>query len=258
MSLQTTLAEIKKLQPFAAEDVNSGPSETLNGRRGRKSQAIESIKRLKRQYKQDLLLNSVFIIATGSGREEFAKTATSEEFNLFSADPEDFYRDLANRVPQSLYLGKAGVSNIFEVLGRHLEDKMMELDINEYNQLIFKAEHAQQINSVEQFTKLIRSAINKQIGSEIAGINALNSLVEVAIERNNAADITPIVLVVEDESFALDLLKDLNRLTSRVFLSVIGDASDKLKSIDGAMVLADTNKGTIKQALKAMRKSSKK
>lgn len=42
MSLQDTLTEIKRLKPFAEEDTNVGPLETLNGRRGRKSQAIES------------------------------------------------------------------------------------------------------------------------------------------------------------------------------------------------------------------------
>ena len=258
MSLKTTLTEIKKFQPFAVEDVNSGPAETLNARRGRKNQAIESLKRLKRDYKKELRLNSVFIVTTGSAREDFVKVATEEEFGLFSANPEQFYQDLANRVPPSLYLRKQGVSNIFEVLGRHLEDKMMELDINEYNQLIFKAEHAQQIDSTEQFARLVKSAINKQIGSEIAGIQAIDSLVDTAIEKNHASDSTPIILSTEDEQFALDLARDLKRLTNRVFLLVAGDATDKVKSVDNALVLQDTTKKSIKDALKTMKKGLKK
>ena len=257
MSLQTTLEEIKKLQLFANEDVNSGPVETLNGRRGRKNQAIENLKRLKRQYQQDLMLNSIFIIATGAGRDEFAKMAT-EEFGLFSADPEQFYKDLATRVPTSLYIGKQGVSNIFDVLGRHLEDKMMELDINEYNQLIFKAEYAKQVNSVEEFTTLVRNSINKQIGSEIAGIQAVNSLVDLAIEKNHADNTTPIVLSTGDEQFALDLLKDLGRLTSKVFLSVTGKSTKTLKSVEGALLLKDASKESVELALKEMRRNLKK
>lgn len=257
MSLQTTLEEIKKVKPFAEEDTNSGPVETLNARRGRKSQAIESLKRLKRQYKQDLLLNSVFIIATGSERADFTKLAT-EEFGVFSADPEQFYQDLAKRVPPTLYLGKQGVSNIFDVLGRHLEDKMNELDINEYNQLLFKAEYAQQIDSLDQFTSLIKKAINKQIGSEIAGIQAINSLVDTAIDKNHSDKITPIILSTGDEQLAQDLLNDLGRLTSRVFLSISGDASETLKTLDGAVILKDSNKSTVGNALKAMRKSIRK
>lgn len=256
MSLKTTLEEIKKIQPFAIEDTNSGPVETLNARRGRKQQAIESLKRLKRQYQQDMLLNSVFIIATGSGRETFAQIA-GEKFGWFSTDPEAFYKDLAKRVPPALYLGKTNVSNIFDVLGRHLEDKMMELDINEYNQLLFKAEYAQQIESVEKFTKLIQGAINKQIGSEIAGINAINSLVEVAIEKGHSAQITPIILSTGDDQLAMELLRDLGRLTSRVFLSVSGEASQLLKSTDGALVLEEANKTTVSTVLKNIQKRLK-
>lgn len=257
MSLQTTLAEIKKIKPFADEDVNGGPPETLNARRGRKSQSIESLKRLKRQYQQELLLNSVFIIATGSGRDEFTKSAT-EEFGLFSADPEQFYADLAKRVPETLYMGKTNVSNIFEIVGRHLEDKMMELDINEYNQLLFKAEHAKQINSLAEFQSLIKNAINKQIGSEIAGIQAISSLVDAAIAKNHADKITPIVLNTADEQLAQDLLRDLSRLTSRVFLSVTGKGSKTLKSIEGALILKDGTKENVENALKEMRKNLKK
>lgn len=257
MSLQSTLEEIKKVKAFAEEDVNSGPIETLNGRRGRKAQAIEQLKRLKRDYKQSLMQNTVFIVSTGSGRDEFEKTAT-EEFGLFSANPEAFYSDLANRVPQSLYVGKEGVSNIFDVLGRHLEDKMMELDINEYNQLLFKAEYAKQVNSVEEFTQLIKQAINKQIGAEIAGVQAIDSLVDQAIAKNHSDKITPVVLSTGDEQFALDLVRDLERLTTRVFLSVTGKSTKTLKSVDGALLLKDASKENVQAALTEMRKNLKK
>lgn len=257
MSLQSVLAEIKRLKPLAEEDVNSGPIETLNGRRGRKAQSIEQLKRLKREYQQSLIQNTVFIISTGSGRADFEKQST-DNFGVFSADPEQFYSDLAKRVPPVLYLGKDGVSNIFDVLGRHLEDKMVELDINEYNQLLFKAEYSRKINSTEEFTQLIKSAINKQIGSEIAGIQAITSLVDTAIEKNHADKITPVVLSTGDEKFALDLLRDLERLTTRVFLAVTGDASPALKNVEGALLLEEANKTSVGNALKTMRKNLKK
>lgn len=255
MSLQTVLAEIQKVKPFAEEDTNSGPIETLNGRRGRKAQAIEQLKRLKREYKQSLIQNTVFIISTGSDREEFTKTAT-EQFGLFSADPETFYRDLASRVPETLYKGKEGVSNIFDVLGRHLEDKMMELDINEYNQLIFKAGYAKAINSAEEFAKLIKSAINQQIGAEIVGIQAIDSLVDMAIEKGHADKITPVILTTDDEGFAQELMKDLGRLTTKVFLAITGEGN--LKSTAGALILKDSSKKSVETALKEMRKGLKK
>lgn len=256
MSLQTVLAEIKKVKVFADEDTSTGEAATLNARRGRKNQAIEQLKRLKRDYKQELLQNTVFIIATGNDREEFAKT--SAELGLFVADPEAFYKDLASRVPEVLYKGKEGVSNIFDVLGRHLEDKMMELDINEYNQLLFKAQYAQKIEDVNDFAQLIKKAINDQIGSEIAGVQAIDSLVDEAIERSHADRYTPVVLTTNDEGFALQLSRDLERLTTRVFVAVSGEGNETLKNLDGALVLSEVSKESVKAAIKVMRKNLRK
>lgn len=256
MSLQNVLAEIKKVKVFADEDTSTGEASTLNARRGRKNQAVEQLKRLKRDYKQQLMQNTVFIIATGSEREAFAQT--SKDLGLFVADPEAFYKDLASRVPEVLYKGKEGVSNIFDVLGRHLEDKMMELDINEYNQLLFKGQYAQKVESVEDFTQLIKRAINDQIGSEIAGVQAIDSLVDEAIERSHADKYTPIVLATNDEEFALKLSRDLERLTTRVFMAVSGEGNETLKNLDGALVLSEVSKETVKTAIKEMRKNLKK
>lgn len=256
MTLKTVIDEIKKVKVFADEDTNGGEPSTLNARRGRKNQAIEQLKRLKRDYKQELMQNTVFIIATGSEREEFAKS--SAELGLFVCDPEAFYKDLAGRVPEALYKGKEGVSNIFDVLGRHLEDKMMELDINEYNQLLFKAQYAQKIDNVEDFAQLIKKAINDQIGSEIAGVQAIDSLVDSAIERSHADKYTPVVLATNDEAFALQLSRDLERLTTRVFMAVAGEGNETLKNLEGALILNDASKESVKAAIKEMRKNLKK
>jgi hypothetical protein len=257
MSLQTILDEINSVKALAEEDTNSGPTNTLIARRGRKAQAVEQLKRLKRDYRQQLIQNTVFIIATGSGRDEFTKLA-KEEFGLFSADPEIFYKDLASRVPEFLYKGKQSISNLFDVLGRHLEDKMGELDVNAYNQLLFKAPYAKTINSVDEFAQLIKLAVNQQIGSEIAGIQAIASLVDEAIEKNHADKVTPVVLSTNDEAFVLQLLFDLNRLTTRVFLLVTGDASTQLKTIDSAIVLSDATKTAVGNALKSIKKGIRK
>ena len=257
MSLQAILTEIQKVKVFAEEDTNVGAPETLNARRGRKAHAIEQLKQLKRDYKQQLIQNTVFIVSTGSARDEFAKIA-SEDFGVFTVDPEAFYKDLASRVPEVLYKGKEGISNIFDVLGRHLEDKMMELDVNSYNQLLFKAGYASRINSVQEFADLIKIAVNAQIGSEIVGIQAIDSLVDQAIIKNHTNKTTPVILSTDDEKFALSLLKDLVRLNTRVFLSVTGEASSLLKSVDNALIMSDATKTAVGNSLKIIKKNIKK
>lgn len=257
MSLNQVLTEIKSLKSFAEEDTTTGPMETLNARRGRKNQAIERLKQLKRQYSKDLLRSAVFIVSAGVGRDNFAQIAV-EKYECFSADPDTFYKDLAGRVPPALYLGKEGVSNIFDVLGRHLEDKMGELDIREYNMLLFKAGYATTLTSAEQFKELVTRAVNQQIGAEIAGIQAVASLVDEAIEKDHSKSTTPIVLTTGDEQLALELVKDLSRLTPRVFLTVTGKSSRTLKSVDGALIMKEANEESVEKTLTTIRNNLKK
>lgn len=257
MSLTQVLDEIKTLKQFAEEDVQSGPMETLNARRGRKNQAIERLKLLKREYSKDLLRSAVFIVAAGAGRNEFATLAV-EKFGCFSTDPDTFYADLAGRVPPTLYLGREGVSNIFDVLGRHLEDKMGELDINEYNQLLFKANYSGTLNSQDQYKTLVTRAVNAQIGAEIAGIQAVASLVDEAIKREHAEKITPILLTTGDNQLAMELMKDLERLTPRVFLTVTGKSSKAMKSVDGVLLMSEANEESVQQTLTEIRNNLKK
>lgn len=257
MSLQSVLAEIKKVKAHAEENVDTGAPETLNARRGRKASAIESMKRFKREYKREMLNTAMFIVTVGSERDAFTKAGT-EEFGLFSADPEAFYNDLAARVPQTLYLGKTGVSDIFEVVGRHLEDKMNELDLIEYNQLIFKAQYAQKINSKQELATLLKRAINSQIGSEIVAIQSVDSIFESAIERNHADSVTPVILSTGDAQLASEIVRDLRTTGGKVFLVGVGEVDSSLKSIDGAILLEDTTKKSIKAALTSMKKSLRK
>lgn len=261
MSLEKTLKEIQSIKPYAEEDTTQGPVETLNARRGRQAAAIEKMKLLTRSYSEEMMRTSIFIVATGSTRASFAKVA-EENFGMLVANADDFYKDLASRVVPSLYLNKDGVSNVFDVLGRHLEDKMMELNVMEYNQLLFKSEYSRKINSAEEFTAMVKSAVNKQIGAEIAGVQAVRSLVNTAIERNHSADTTPIVLDVDDEEFAVTLSKDLKRLSPRVFVVASGETSGALKSLTGVMNAnitedEEANKTSVKKVLTAMRKKIK-
>src|ERR1035437_435955 len=135
MSLSKGIEESKKDRVFAEENVEEGAIETLNGRRGRKNQAVERLKTLKLTYRQDLMESAAFIVVTGDKREEF-ETLARDSFACFSANPNALYEDLANRIPEALYHGKESASGIFDVLGRHLEDKARELGIIGYPQMI--------------------------------------------------------------------------------------------------------------------------
>lgn len=256
MSLSEILKEIKKVKPLAEENVDEGPAETLAGRRGRKNQSIESLKRLKVLYKNTLRETAAFILVVGDKRDDFTKTAT-EHYKCFSSDPDFFYSDLIDRIPNFSYLGKENIVNIFDILGRHLEDKALELDIIGYPQLIFRQEYHKHISSRQDLLDLVKKAVTEQVGGELVGIQAVKNLTDVAIERNNAAQFTPILLPSGDEKFALTIAKDLERISRKSFIVVAGVTNSPLSGRDVITVTDPTNE-SVKKALKTISNSLKK
>lgn len=255
MSLTTILSEINSLKPFVNEDVDSGPIETMTARRGRKRQAEDNLKRLREQYIQDLLRSSVFILVTGAARDEFAAVA-NEKFGCFSANPEGFYNELAARFPEGL-LGREAPASLFDILGRHLEDVANDMGVLGYPQMIFKAHYDRPVTSKTELVQLIKAAINEQVGGELAGVYAVRSIADKAIELNHDAPITPIVLATDDEKLVTDLSDALTRLTPRVFVATAGKTTKTAKALATVSVKEATEE-TVLEALTTIKSNLKK
>lgn len=251
MSLATIVAKIKEIKPYIDEDVESGPLETMSGRRGRKNQAINEMANLKRSYKEQMLNNSLFIVVSGASKDGFATIAT-ENFKCLSADPEEFYMDLVNRIPPSLYLsGSASVENVFDVLGRHLEDKAMELGLVQINQPVFKQEYRQNANSKEKLLALVKQIVNEQVGAEIVGFQAVHSLTAPAIEKGHKEVLSAIILPTDDEKLVKFLINDFQRKgrSQKVFLISAGKTKKEIKSMEGVIGVKEVNETSVKAAL---------
>jgi hypothetical protein len=258
MSLTTLLEQIKVQQPFADEDVDSGPRETLPARRGRQSRAVETVKQLKEDYANELRRTVPFVVVIGSRRDDFV-TLANKKHKCFSTDPATFYTDLVNRIPAALYLGKEGIPNMFDVLGRYLEDKMLEFvgqGVREYNQLIFKERYGRSIKSREDFQALVTQALLEQVGGEIIGIQAVHTLTNEAIKRDYTGGyFAPILLPTGDEKFGLTIATDLRKLKNvRVALVVAGETTPDPKGNGFAceFVVEDPTPENVKKALKTL------
>lgn len=252
MSLGNILKEIETNRPQAEMDVTLGTPATYGGRVGLKRAATESIKRLKLQYQKELMTSTLFIVVTGTERDTFSTLASGETFGCFAVDPEDFFKDLTSRLDTRLF-GRENVRGLFSIAENILQDKALELDIASYPALRFDDRYNSSVKTAEDFVPLIRNAINDQVGSEIVGINAVYSIVDKAIEKKHEASVTPVVLNTSDEKFALDLQKNLKRLTPNVFLVSAGKVSKALKTAEGTIVVKTVSEDTVGDALSAIR-----
>ena len=257
MLLSKILEQIKVNQEHANAPLEREPVSTYTGRLGRQQRAKESLKDLKRDYRKALRESALFMIVAGSAKDEFASIVTNDTFKLFAADPTDLYKDLANRVNPSLYQGSHNNQDIFEILGRHLEDKAMELGVTEYPQPTFKQEYRRNITSKDGVVQLATDVINQQVGAELAGLNAIFTLTDKAIAANHSSKTTPIVLTVGSDQLALDLLAALPRLTKNVYLVVAGKASKALKSVPGALLIKEVTEESVGHTLATIKKSGK-
>lgn len=249
MSLTSIIEEIKTLKPFLEEDILQGPRETYAGREGRQRNARDRMKTLKESYIEELRGSAAFIFVAGFEKDRFCELATTE-FNCFKADPEAFYKDLANRIPQELYTNKTSTANLFDIMGRHLEDKANEMQILGYPQLIMKNQYYRTLNSKEDFVGLIKESVNEQVGSEIAGLEVVRNVVDSAIAANHVGRITPIVLPTDDQELALNMSKNLGRIGARAFFVAAGKGAKIFKSTDGTFLVKEVERENVEACLK--------
>jgi hypothetical protein len=248
LNLSQIVEEIKKTKPFVEENLETGNQDTLNTRRGRQARAIETMKELKENYTQTIRRGTVFIVIAGEDKNEFTKIALTKS-NAFTADPEDFYKDLLKEIHPSMY--RSGPNNIFDILGRILEDKMLSLNVLEYPQPRFKESYSRGLNSEADVLQLIKDIVNDQVGGEIAGVNAIQQIVPAAIEKGYKSNVTPLILNTNDEKLALRLIPALNQITPYVFLVVAGKSTDAF-NLKGSLAVAEVNEKSVKATMKTI------
>lgn len=208
MTLQSIMAEIKRLKPLADTEVAEHPRETLGGRLSRQKRAKEELKGLTETYRRALLNSALFILVTGTARDLFVEKATSS-MGFFSADPEQFYKDIAGQVSPQLYLGKESSPNVLDVVTRILENKAMDVGITGYPMVTFRQEYRRVIKSKEEFVALVKQILNVQVGAEVVAAQAVKTVLPAAMSAGHEAKTTPILMSVEsiDEATVKALMR---------------------------------------------------
>jgi hypothetical protein len=132
-----------------------------------------------------------------------------------------------------------------------------EMGVLGYPQLIFKQTYEGTVTNKAEFLQLVKTAINDQVGGEMAGIHAVRSVVDTAIEKGHTNTVTPIVLSTSDERLAIQLAEALERLTPRVFAVTAGKSSKAMKAVASVSVKEATEE-SVEEALATIRSNLKK
>lgn len=255
MSLKKIVEELDRTIPVAEEELGLAPPQTAANLVGRKNRAKERVEELKVEYRNEMLKNTTFIVVYGKASETLPQALT-EEVGFFSANPMYFYEDLASRIPQELWLNRRSLSGTFSVLQDFMEEKLIELNIQECNQLRFTSEYDLEVKNLPDMVSLVKKAINRQIGSEIVGLQSIYGVLDMAIKAKNT-EVANIILPTQDLDLACDLFHNLPRLGGKVLFVSDQKIDTGVKYVDNVIQMKDTTKKSIDATVKEIKKAIK-
>ena len=254
----TSLKELGKTIKEQRAIANSDPGTEPNSRRmrlGNIMQAKEKLAALRLEYRNLILANAIFIIATGKDADKFASIA-EKKFDCFSVDVEDFYKEMTTGVPEVLFQNKQSSGNLLEFISANMEEKARNLNILSYPALVFDSKYSRVLKDQDDLLALTKTVINEKVGGEIVGLDAAERITEKLLASELSGKKVPIVLQVKDSSIVEEISKGLKRsLTHKTFvISTDSDVDQKIKDISFETLDSVTAK-SVEKSLISLNKS---
>ena len=188
------------------------------------------------------------LLVTGSKAEEFCDLAQSEG-NMFLANADNLYEDLASRIPETLYKRGTRTGALIDILSRHLEDKANELDIASYPALIHKTKYDQNIDSKDKMLAHSKTLLNEEVGCELVGYDVLEQVTRQAVNEMFDGKVLPVVVLLKDDSIVGKIVEGLKSVgTVSAVLAGEGEAPK------GSSKVSEVTKEQVFSVLKKMQK----
>jgi hypothetical protein len=198
----------------------------------------------------------MFVVAYGSGAKTFANSA-QQIAQMDQIDGQAFYNDLINRVDPSYYSGKQSSRAVLEVLGRHLEEIVSTLGVASYPQLVYKNKYDEKIKNKKDLLNFAQKVINIEVGPEMSALYLTAMAAKKALDESFTDNFYPIVLSLEDEDSAKDIVGGLQKLTNKVY-PVAADVQVPSNLIKGSYKVDSNEEESVTAVLKKIRSSIKK
>lgn len=237
MSLESIIGNIQEEKKIAEIDLDTVSTAAYPYKKGQVKSAKHKLEGLYIEYKNELLKRAVFILVTGDGAGEFAELAESE-FKCFATDGDALFKEIVEELNPQLYTDKMANGALFDIVSNILENKLKNLDIVEYNELMYNTKYSRHLKNKEDCIQLVKEAVTEIVGPEIIGLNALEKVTQEAVNVGYKKRSVPIVIFNKDEQFVVDIsprLRNLNPRVVRVAAGKLGmdiNAKVIIKNID--------------------------
>jgi hypothetical protein len=218
--LEEIINDVEKKEAIAAKVPEENPT-TYRVVKGKIDRAKEDLKQLFLDYRDEVRHRSAFIIVTGNSVDKFSSIA-QEEFGCFVQNADEFYHDITSKVDKRLYTNYTASPNVFDIVAAGFEERALEVGIVGYMGLLFESKYKKVLNGKDDLVNLIKRAFNEKVGAEAVAFDAIDKVAKNGLKDKFTGKNVPIVLFTEDEKLALELKKDLPRVSNNVFLIAAG------------------------------------
>ena len=216
-SFESLIKDIQKNREAAMVVIpEDADARTLTTRIGLKKRAQQNLEDLFLDYRNHVTSNSVFILPKGKQSDKFVELAT-EEFSCFDISGDELYNIIADGVDKRYYDNQVSSPALFDIFMGVFNDICNTIGIVGYPVVLFDSKYSRRLTSREDLVNLIKEAFNGTVGSELAGIYAVDKVARKAIEKGYSGTTIPIVIHTEDKALSDSLAVSLKKLSPNVF-----------------------------------------
>lgn len=215
--LESLIEEIKKNKKLANKKIEEVNPQVYTTQLGKIKRAKENLKSLFIEYRKEVGLNSVFILAKGKASSSFLEIATSDDYGCFGVSADDVYEDIASKVDPRYYDDQTSSPAVFDILMSSFNDICDDVGIIGYPAVLFESKYKKRLKSKQDLINLTKEAFNDKVGSELVGLYAINKVSEEAVNKDYDGKSIPIIIHSKDNKLLDALSSTLKNVSRNVF-----------------------------------------
>ena len=258
-SIESLVDSIEKKKIIATSDAGENPM-NHSTKVGKIKRARHDLEELYLEYRKEIQDRALFIIATGTQAEKFAKIA-EEEFYCYQLDSDGFYESLIEDINERLYTNQPASPTLFDILGSTFEERAHQIGIVGYPALLFESKYKKMLKNKADMLALAKRAFNEKVGSEVLGLDAIERVSKIAINSEDKDKKTlkkfPIVMVTKDEGLVKELAKGLGFVSANVFILGCGTIKNKGVKENCITSIKTASKENVEKSLTQISKNAK-
>lgn len=226
MSLRELSQKIQNLKALAESSAGDNPA-NYNTKLGRINRAKHDLQETFIEYRKCAGANSVLIITTGEGSDDFTRIA-KEECGCFSSNLSDMFELLTEAIPVETYRNRAAGPLIYDTININMDLIAGKIGLAGVPYMHFTSKENYILKERSDLIQMAKNAVFKlDEGAIIPVFFTIDKVSEQSIAAGYVGANLPIVMHTNDSETAEKIFEAAKGIADNVFLVVAGKTESK-------------------------------